>query len=112
MLPLLLPVSSLPCLLHQPATFAGRLAAPRLCFSLLSTNSLALVPGSDCITQSVRHKAQCPVCKSKVSRRDVCQDDKMDHVVAAFAALHAHRGELPSQMQQRSCGSICKRLEV
>lgn len=34
-----------------------------------------------CVQVSVRHKAQCPVCKAKVGRRDVSGDDTMDRVV-------------------------------
>ncbi|KAI3428535.1 hypothetical protein D9Q98_007358 [Chlorella vulgaris] len=49
-----------------------------------------------CVQVSVRHKAQCPVCKAKVGRRDVSGDDTMDRVVKAFAQLEAHKDELLS----------------
>ena len=37
-----------------------------------------------CIQQSVRHRAQCPVCKAKVGRRDIYPDETMDRVVQVW----------------------------
>lgn len=48
----------------------------------------------ECVMESVRHKAACPVCKAKVSRRDVAQDDTMDRITRAFKALHDRSCEL------------------
>lgn len=49
--------------------------------------------------ESVRHKAACPVCKSKVTRRDVAQDDTMDRITRAFKALQEHSTELKAAVQ-------------
>ena len=48
----------------------------------------------ECVLESVRHKAACPVCKAKVSRRDIAQDDTMDRITSAFKALHDRSCEL------------------
>lgn len=45
-----------------------------------------------CITESVRHKAMCPICKGKVTRRDIAADVTMDRVVQAFQNLEANKG--------------------
>lgn len=41
----------------------------------------------DCVSQSIRFKPQCPVCKTAVGRREVAPDDKMNRIVALYAQL-------------------------
>lgn len=41
----------------------------------------------DCVTQSIKVKPQCPVCKLSVGRREVKQDDKMNRIATIYAQL-------------------------
>ncbi|KAG7674909.1 hypothetical protein KSW81_002419 [Nannochloris sp. 'desiccata'] len=47
-----------------------------------------------CISESVRHSAKCPVCKTKATRRDIAEDPTMDRVVKAFRNLQDHKEDL------------------
>lgn len=116
LLPLLLPVSApggargrqgrartASCALAPPVLAAGAPQTCPLCPPFTTSSKVACpalhpAPCSstrrECVSQSVRHRPQCPVCKAKVGRRDVSRDETMDRVVTAFAGLQAHRGEL------------------
>lgn len=48
----------------------------------------------DCITASLRVKAECPNCKAPARRRDLIADEKMDRVAALYARLEAATGRL------------------
>eukprot|EP00890_Picochlorum_soloecismus_P005158 jgi/Picsp_1/5643/NSC_03002-R1_protein breast cancer susceptibility 1 homolog len=47
-----------------------------------------------CITESIRHKHACAVCKAKATRRDIAPDPTMDRVVSKFAAVEEYKNEL------------------
>jgi hypothetical protein len=90
LLPLLLPVRARHAtrLLPEVSPLTRRPASA----ALSPAHPLAPSPRSECITQAVRYKPQCPVCKSKVTRRDVAGDAGMDRTLRAFASVEAAAG--------------------
>lgn len=75
------------------------LSAPACCGSACVDSQLparALLPPHrmhrGCIQQSVKHKAQCPVCKAKVGRRELRGDGTMDRVVQVGRQMAGARG--------------------
>ncbi|WIA17492.1 hypothetical protein OEZ85_014330 [Tetradesmus obliquus] len=47
----------------------------------------------ECIQQSLRVKAACPICKSAAHRRDVFEDAKLDRIIALYGHLEAALGQ-------------------
>lgn len=48
----------------------------------------------ECISESIKHRAQCAVCKTKATRRDIARDATMDTIVSKFAVVEGYRGDL------------------
>eukprot|EP00240_Pyramimonas_obovata_P013841 CAMPEP_0118948180 /NCGR_PEP_ID=MMETSP1169-20130426/47378_1 /TAXON_ID=36882 /ORGANISM="Pyramimonas obovata, Strain CCMP722" /LENGTH=197 /DNA_ID=CAMNT_0006894553 /DNA_START=146 /DNA_END=735 /DNA_ORIENTATION=+ len=59
-----------------------------------------------CVKESLKHQPKCPLCKQKANRRDLSNDEKMDRIVAAYAAAVMTIGK------QDECDNMCSQIPL